>query len=246
MRSAASLDPRGRFISSIGHWTTRPRSANGSQPCAAAPKTRSTSPAPAPRPTGCPPLCAERPCRSKCRHRRFHLPQRCTEPGSHLAQVPDVTPDRGVCQPGRGSSEHEHGQHIGLELGEFLRIRRRALLAQAPHHRQANPNLLAFGLTGDQSDKVRTFTIPKLRHKTEKHVEEENPLTRRPDPHQGSAELTGCRTRQPHWTWRRPQIRRIGPGGQDTPRLDQLLARVGEQPRWQTQRAHCGQLVDLP
>jgi hypothetical protein len=27
-----------------------------------------------------------------------------------------------------------------------------------------------------------------------KHLEEEDPLTRRPDPHQASAELTGCRT----------------------------------------------------
>jgi hypothetical protein len=51
--------------------------------------------------------------------------------------------------------------------------------------------------------------------------------------------------RQPHRARRRAQVRRIRAERAGPPRLDQLLARVGEQPGRQTQRAYRGQLVDL-
>lgn len=38
---------------------------------------------------------------------RLHLPQRPTEPGPHLLQVPDVPADRAVRQPRRGPRQHE-------------------------------------------------------------------------------------------------------------------------------------------
>lgn len=71
--------------------------------------------------------------------RRLHLPKRPAEPGPHLLQVPDVPADRSVRQPRRGPRQHEPGQHVGLELLQFLRRGRGPDVAQVPYGSQCQP-----------------------------------------------------------------------------------------------------------
>jgi hypothetical protein len=72
----------------------------------------------------------------------LHLPQRPAEPVPDQLQMVGVIADRAVGQPGRGTRQHEPGQHIGLEVRELLVARRRPLLAQIPHHGQSQPSPL--------------------------------------------------------------------------------------------------------
>ncbi|MER5324946.1 hypothetical protein [Streptosporangium roseum] len=69
----------------------------------------------------------------------FRLPQRSAEPAPDQLQVVGVVADGAVDQPGRGPREHESCQHIGLEVGEFLRGRRGPVLAQIPYGCQRQP-----------------------------------------------------------------------------------------------------------
>ncbi|WP_414945565.1 response regulator transcription factor [Amycolatopsis sp. cmx-11-32] len=69
----------------------------------------------------------------------FHVPQGFPEPGPHLFEVADIGADCAIGQPGRGTGEHEPGQHVGLELRQLLRTRRRPPLAEIPHNRQTQP-----------------------------------------------------------------------------------------------------------
>ncbi|WP_374103523.1 IS5 family transposase [Rhodococcus sp. MH15] len=54
---------------------------------------------------------------------RPHLPQGASEPCPHLFQVGHVGANRAVRQAGSRSSEHEPGQHVGLELSDLLPTR---------------------------------------------------------------------------------------------------------------------------
>jgi hypothetical protein len=48
----------------------------------------------------------------------------------------DIRANRVVRQPGRASSEHEPGEHVGLEPLDLLRARRHRKLTQIPNDRQ--------------------------------------------------------------------------------------------------------------
>ena len=41
-------------------------------------------------------------------------------PGSDLLEIADVATNGGIGQAGGGSSEHEAGQHVGLEIRQLL------------------------------------------------------------------------------------------------------------------------------
>ena len=119
--AARPCGPRGRFISSIGHSTTRPVIACSSTLCRSSRNSKYTVNAARPRAAGCP-------LGAPPQHRpevgvgigRFHLPQRPAEPLPDLLQVAHVAADRAVRQPGRRPREHEPGQHVGLELLELV------------------------------------------------------------------------------------------------------------------------------
>jgi hypothetical protein len=70
---------------------------------------------------------------------RFQLPQRPAEPGPHLLEMNHIRADRAVRQPCSGPGEHEPGQHIGLELRQLLRARRRSSLPKIAHRGQGHP-----------------------------------------------------------------------------------------------------------
>src|SRR5664280_876846 len=68
---------------------------------------------------------------------RLHLPQRTSEPVPDQLQMVGVVADGAVGQQRRGTCQHEPGQHIGLEVGELLAVRRHPVLAQITYCSQS-------------------------------------------------------------------------------------------------------------